>query len=294
MPHTYAFKPPVRGKQGGPLLRLHDSLHDPLLEKTLVSTRLNAPLTPYRKSPEVENLLDDLTFKIPSKDLSLEQSVVLLTCGLLLRSREAALKERDKKPPAGVVFELSPKHVHNTDDPMSPDVLIGHSARENREHVVKIAVTDELSLLAVTLLRELGYESYLSTVTTPDGVRVSGLSIIQNEVEVSNFVIHGNHPSIAELTIFEDPEVLKFLTLLRANNNVKRLISDLRVGFGTPEETRERLLRLLAPERYNRAFVDFAVGSVSGHHLTTFVEDALVQLAKIFPELTAVPKEQMC
>lgn len=257
MPHTLAFNPPVRGK-GGPLLHLH--LREPLLEleKKLSSGKIAGPETPYRKSRDVENLLDDITFGIraPSIDPALVVSLGL-------------------NQGKGTPFELSRGHIHRTSEAMRPDVLLGHSSAEDSGQKVQVAVVDELSVLAVALLRELGRDSYLSTIRSADGSAVSGIAILSGG-KLDSFIIYGNHPTVSELTVFEDKEALDVLRLLRANNGLRKLFDEIK-DRPHPSSMDEERFRFLMGE--------FAQGALSAHHLVRLVEEVFLAFADRFPGL---------
>lgn len=257
MPHTFAFNPPVRGR-GGPLLHLRTK--EPLLdlEKSLEARRLAGPESPYRKSREVENLLDDITFGIRSPSMD---PALMVSLGL--------------NAGRGTSFELSRGHIHNTDAAMRPDILLGHSSAEGPPHTVKVAVVDELSVLAVTLLRELGKTSYLSTIRTDAGSTVSGIAIL-SDGKMDSFIIYGNHPPVSELTVFEDKEALDVLRLLRAHNGLRKLfdeVKDSSVLSGSDEA------------RYRFLIGEFAKGALSAHHLVRVVEEIFVAFTERFPAL---------
>lgn len=254
MPHTIAFNPPVRGK-GGPLLRLH--LKEPLHElgRTLSSRRMEGPDTPYRRNRDLDNLLDDITFGIRPKD-----PVLIVSLGIEAGAR-------------GTAFEYSRAHVHRSGEAMRPDVLLGHSAAEG-EGKVTIAIMEELSILAATMLRELGKDCYLSVIRSADGTNASGIALIADG-RLDSFTIRGNHPAVSSLTIFDDAEALDVLRLLRAHNGLRLLYDEVK------DQSR---LASADMERYQRLMADFAVGAGSAHHLVRLVEDVYVAFASRFPD----------
>lgn len=234
MPHIYDFSPPLRGK-GGPALRLR--VPDPQLDGKLAARRLdNSPSAPYRASQDVENLLDVLTFGVCPK--TAEGAILALTAGL----------DRAGLPALGLEFRSEPAHIHSTEKRMSPDVLISHSGDEAGEgcpdRVVSIAARDEFNLLVATLLRELGHNSFLSTVHSPLGDRHSAVAVVSGD-EVFSYVISGPHPPLSQIVIFEDGEALKLLGVLRLHNEAKRLFSDVHSGAEFPEAAMRRYRMLL-------------------------------------------------
>lgn len=257
MAHTYAFNPPVRCR-GGPVLALR--LGDPMLEKTLSGRILQGAQAPYRRSRDVENLLDDITFRV--KPATRTDALLMVSLGL-----SAGRKTK---------FEFSHGHTHRTGELMSPDVLLSHSGAEGGR-TVQIAVMEELRVLAVALLRELGYSSYLSVIRAADGTAVSGLVVISDD-SAQSFVINGNHPALSELTVFEDSEALDILRLLRARNGLRLLFDEIKDGsrISSAEEA-----------RYRHLISEFAVSAQSAHHLVTLVEEVFVAFAERFPELLA-------
>jgi hypothetical protein len=266
MPHTYAFNPPVRGNWRGPLLKIQ--LKDPLLEKTLSLGKIEGPGTPYRKSADVENLLDDLTFR---RSASGQDGLLLISLALV----------HGVLPPGSTAFDIEHGHIHNTNQPMYPDVLLGHSAREEGGRIVKIAVEDELGILAVSLLRELGYPTYLSAVETPAGTTISGFVILKDD-EIRSMVIRKSHPYVSKLMIFDDGDAVNVLRLLHARNGLRRLF----------EEMKDRSMRSADEERYRFLMGEFALGAASAHHLVRPVEEIFVAFAERFPELLR-PKEAL-
>ncbi len=252
MPHAFTFAPPLRGSKGGPLLKF--GMPDPALEPALRSGLMDERSSPYRKSRDVENLLDRVTCGVQPR--SLDDTVLLMALGLELADRA------DGK---GTVFSLSPGHIHKTDQAMRPDVLLEHSAMENRDSLVSIARMDELSLLAVAMMRRLGFSSFLSSVETPGGASLSGLVAI-HDGEMGNFIIKGRHPPVSRLVIFEDREVHLLLSLLRAHNGVKMLAAEMAEGTVSPSEIHSRVQSLMA---------EFAQGIMSGHNLADLVEKEL-------------------
>src|SRR5512143_1432621 len=232
MPHTFSFAPPLRGSRGGPLLRL--DIRDPALEPALRSSQMEPQVSPYRKSRDVENLLDQVTCGVQPR--SLDDTVLLMSLGLDTSGRKAG---------GGTAFSLSPGHIHKTEEAMRPDVLLGHSAYENRDRLVGIARMDELSLLAVSLMRELGFSSFLSSVQTPSGASLSGL-VAMHDGEMGNFIIRGTHPPVSRLVIFEDREVHCLLSLLRTHNGVKKLAAEMSAGTASPSDMYIRLQYLMA------------------------------------------------
>lgn len=265
MPHTYAFDPPIRGKRGGPLLRLDYRMCDPGLERSLDAGILPARLSPYRKSLDVENLLDALTLGIEPKDLY--QFILMLSCGLSSPSQTG-----------GYVFELSPNHIHSTQEGMTPSVLLEHSIAECGR-LIRIQNLDELSILAVSLMRELGYKSYLSTVRTPENVSVSGLAILSGS-EIMNLVVLGEHPSVSKLSIFPDSEVLSVLGLLKTHNRLIQLRKDIKDGV--PQEE--------GRYRYSLILLEFGMFSFPGHRLSDMLSAEMDQLLERYPDLIKVSK----
>ncbi len=254
MPHTFSFAPPLRGSRGGPLLRME--LPSPTLEQELSSKRMDATgFTPYRAGLEVENLLDRLTMGISPR--TLDEGVLFLAVGLS--------KEKPGRDPG---FMFSPEHVHRTEAPMTPDVLLGHSAEERKDRLVSIAALEELSLLAVSLMRSMGYGSYHSTIKTPDGSHIPGLAILKDG-ELCTFIIRGVHPKVSELVIFEDPEVLHLLSLLRAHKGLKKLAREMSIGLVSPEQA-GAILQVLSAE--------YASGLSPNHPLSRLLEKELLSL----------------
>jgi hypothetical protein len=264
MPHTYTFNPPVRCK-GGPTLTIR--FKDPLLEGKLSSKVLHGSQTPYRKSREVENLLDDVTFRV--KPATTTDTILMLSLGLT--------------EGRGTKFEFSHGHTHSTNELMSPDVLLAHSGAEGGGRMVQIAVMEELRVLAVTLLRELGYPSYLSAIQAADGTTVSGL-LVMGQDSAQSFIINGNHPTVSQLTVFDDSEVVDILRLLRARNGLRLLFNEVKDGSRISSADQERYRILIS---------EFAAGAVSAHHLVNIVEDVFLAFAERFPELIG-PKKNMC
>jgi hypothetical protein len=256
MPHTYTFDPPVRCK-GGPALTIR--FKDPLLEKTLASKMVQGHETPYRKSRDVENLLDDISFGV--KPARLNDGILMVSLGL--------------SQGLGTKFEFSRSHTHSTTEPMYPDVLLAHSTAEDSGRIVKVSVMDELNILAVALLRELGQPSYLSAIHAADGSCISGLVVISGE-SIQSFIISGSHPSVSKLTIYEDNEVVDVLRLLRAHNGLRLLFYEIK------DSSR---ISSFDQERFNRLMSEFAVGAESAHHLVNVVEGVFLAFVKRFPEL---------
>ncbi len=255
MPHTFAFNPPLRGSRGGPLLRME--LPSPTLEKELSSKRMDGTdLTPYRISAEVENLLDRLTMGISPR--TLDEGVLFLTVGL-----------SNEKPAGDPSFAYSPGHVHRTESPMTPDVLLDHSALERKDRLVTISALEELSLLAVAMMRTMGFGSYHSTIKTPAGSHIPGMAILE-EGQMSNFIIRGAHPQVSELVIFEDPEVLHLLSLLRAHNSMKKLARELTIGLIEPQQA-AAVLQVISAE--------YAQGMASNHPLTRLLDRELLSIS---------------
>ncbi|MEW6722274.1 MAG: hypothetical protein AB1324_03365 [Candidatus Micrarchaeota archaeon] len=254
MPHTLQFHPPVRGK-GGPLLRLR--VKEPLEElgRELSSKIIEGPETPYRKSRDVENLLDSVTFGFRQAD-----PLLMLSLGL-----DSGVK--------GAPFELARGHIHSASEPMRPDVLLGHSSAEGGA-TVRIAIMEELSVLAATMLRELGKDCYLSVIHSADGANLSGIALISDGT-IESFVIRGNHPTVSGLTIFDDREALNVLLLLRAHNGLRKLFLEVKDKSGLSSSDMERYKRLMA---------DFAVGAESAHHLVRIVEEVYVAFSSRFPD----------
>lgn len=263
MPHTYTFNPPVRGNKAGPLLRIR--LCEPLLDKTLSEARMPIHSGPYRKSRDVENLLDDITFRIRPK--SGDDALLMVSLGLAIPGR-------------GTKFEPSPLHIHSSPMTMSPDVLLAHSADEDKR-IVKISAMDELSVLAVALLRELGEKSYLSSIQSAEGGSYSGLAVLDDET-VKSFIISGSHPSVSKLTIFEDSEVADLLRLLRAHNGLRQLFLDLRDS---------NTISTIDRERYHNLILEFALGARSAHHLVRLAEEIFIAFTERFPELLGPGKD---
>jgi hypothetical protein len=239
-------------------------LKDPLLEKTLASGVMDAHETPYRKSRDVENLLDDISFGV--KRAGLNDSILMVSLGL--------------GRGLGTKFEFSRSHTHSTTEPMHPDILLAHSTAEDGGQVVKVSVMDELNVLAVTLLRELGQSSFLSAIHAADGSCISGLAVINSEA-IQSFIISGSHPSVSKLTIYQDREVTEILRLLRAHNGLRLLYDELkeRSRPGSSEA-----------ERYHRLISEFAIGAESAHHLVDIIQDVFVAFASRFPELIGPKK----
>lgn len=261
MSHTYLFSPPVRGNWRGPQLRL--PLEDPLLEERLASGKVEGPEHPYRRSAVVENLLDDLTFR--TRPDSVQQSLHLISLGLL----------PGKKGMLGTSFELAPGHIHATNERMSPDVLLEHSEKEEGGKVVRVTIEDEISVLAVAMMRRLGYSTYLSAVESPAGTQISGLVVLRDNA-VHSMVMSERHPYVSKLVIFEDDDTVNVLRLLSANNGLKKLFDKIRVcgKLGSGDEERFRLL-----------MGEFASGAIPAHHLMRTVEEIFVAFASTYPDL---------
>jgi hypothetical protein len=172
-------------------------------------------------------------------------------------------------------------HVHQTREPMRPEALLNHSREERGPQIITVSVMEEFSLLAAAMLRVLGHPSYLSTLDSPDGSKLSALAVV-GEAGVTSFTVHGTHPPISGLTIFEDPEVLNFLSLLWAKNEAMRLHRDIN-GGGVPESE--------AQERYNSVLRELAIGCTTGHHLSVPIEEAIAALADAYPALRPIKKE---
>jgi hypothetical protein len=256
MPHAFAFDPPVRGNRRGPLLKIQ--LKAPLTDSSLTSRAFPVPDTPYRKSRDVENLLDDIAFR--TRPAEKDDALLIVSLGLVQGKTR---------------FDPSPNHVHNTDELMRPDVLIGHSSGEGAGRIVKIAVMDELCILAATLLRELGQASYLSTISTPEGSCLSGVAVL-NEKNIDSFTLAGAHPSVSRLVVFDDAEVVSLLRLLKAHNCLRLLY----------DQTKERSHLSSAEEaRYRHLIGEFGLGTQSAHHLVGIIEDVFLAFAKRFPDL---------
>jgi len=255
MSHTISFNPPVRGK-GGPLLRLYmkEPLHE--LGKALASKRMDSGDTPYRRNLDLDNLLDNITFGVRPKD-----PVLVVSLGLEAGAR-------------GTGFEYCRSHVHRSGMMMRPDVLLAHSHSEGGANV-KIAIMEELSILAATMLRELGKDCYLSVIRSADGADLSGIALI-SDGRLDSFTIRGNHPAVSSLTIFDDAEALNVLRLLRAHNGL-RLLYD-----AVKDKSRLATGDL---ERYRELMADFAVGAGSAHHLVQLVEDVYIAFASRFPDV---------
>ncbi len=261
MPHTFSFNPPLRGSRGGPLLRM--DLPSPALERELSSKRMDPSFTPYRMDNSVENLLDRLTMGIQPR--TLDEGTLFLAVGL---SKET--------PDRDASFALNLEHVHRTDAPMTPDVLIGHSMDERKDRLVSIAALEELSVLAVALMRRMGFDSYHSTIRTPDGSYIPGLAIVE-QGGVCNFIIIGMHPKVSELAIFEDPEVLQLLSLLRAHNGLKKLARERALGLVSLEQASTVLQALSA---------QYARGLASNHPLSRLVDKEFLSLSEAVNENT--------
>jgi hypothetical protein len=258
MPHTYDFSPPLRGSMGGPLLRI--PLPEPSLESALSSRRVPASASPYRTNRDVENLLDRLTMGIRPR--TLDDGLLFVSLGL------------SGKGGGDAAFRPSLTHIHVTDEPMRPDVLLSHSSNEGNGRVVSIAMMEELSLLAASLLRELGYDCYLSTIRTPHGIETSSLSVIHGG-ELGSFTISGSHPAVARITIFDDLEVVHLLSLLKGFNDLKRLRLDV--------ETRRSCDT--SPERFAFLMAELGSGCMSGHHASDLLLRELERLLDDFPWL---------
>jgi hypothetical protein len=259
MPHIFDFHPPLRASRGGPVLRM--SLPDPALERTLSSRRLGRDgAGPYRKSVEVENLIDRVTMGIQPR--TPEEGMLLIALGVSPKA-ESILRLR-----------LAHAHVHSTSEPMRPDVLLRHSVHEGAGEVVSIAMMEELSLLAATMLRELGFDCSLATVRTAQGWDVSSLAII-HDGGLDSFTLSGAHPSVSRLTIFDDHDVSLILGLLRGYNELKRLRLHLEES-GADDGGRERFAYLLK---------EFGSGFLSGHHAADLLLGELTRLEDEFPGL---------
>jgi hypothetical protein len=266
MPHHYLFNPCTqKGRKGSPILRLN--LHDPQLERTLETTRMDSgSLAPYRVNPEVENVVDQLTLGIQPKRM--DDGLLMLMAGM------------NKGEEGPLALRLAPQHIHQTEEQMRPPVLVEHSKAETGS-VISITAMEELSILASAVMRKLGFSSYLSTVETVDGTKLSALTLF-DEGNVVSFTIMGQHPAISSLTIFEDPEALGILSLLRAVNGVKKLHLEIKSGKARESESQERYLALVK---------DMAIGSASGHHLSGMVEAVLLSLIECYPGLLSIQKE---
>ncbi|MEW6035576.1 MAG: hypothetical protein AB1529_03110 [Candidatus Micrarchaeota archaeon] len=271
MPHTYTFNPPLRPPRSskGPLLRLGERLQDPMLEQALKSSRLDAAaICPYKGGDEVARLVDHAApGAMPAGP---DDAMLVISLGLpLMREGGAAM------------IRAARTHVHQTRKPMRPEVLLAHSKEESGPRIITVSVMEESSLLAAAMLREFGHPAYLSTVEAPDGSKFSALAVMGGS-GVSSFTVHGAHPGMSGLTIFEDPEVLCFLSLLRAGNEARKLLRDIDAG-----EARESD----AQERYGAIISDLALGCASGHYLSGPMEEAVAALADMYPALRPVQKQ---
>ncbi len=224
MPHVYYFKPPLKSTaKAGPLLRFRSEAALEILtdEPSRISSRVHPQSeSPYASSTQIQNLLDLLTFGIRPR--TFQDASVMLAIGLLPQHNY-------QWGTSGMRFALDPEHVHASDEPMRPSVLLEHSQRE-RTGSVHIAVSDELAVLAVCLLRELGYTSYLSVVeshTMLGGYGIAGALVLDGE-QVFNLVIAGSHPNAQKLIVFNDSEALTVLGLLRLRNRVQQLRLDIK------------------------------------------------------------------
>lgn len=255
MSHIITFNPPVKGR-GGPLLRL--PLREPLHELTreLHAKHIDPSLTPYRKGPALSNLIDDITFGVRPKE-----PVLVVSLGLDLGFR-------------GSPFEYAQTHVHIIDAPMRPDELLTHSPAEGKGSV-KIAIMEELSVLAATMLRELGKDCYLSVIRSTNGSNFSGIAIFSGG-QLESFIVRGSHPSVSGITIFDDAEALGVLRLLRAHNGLRLLYNEVKD---------KHALSSTDFDRYRSLIVDFASGAESAHHLVKLVEDVYLAFVSRFPEV---------
>jgi hypothetical protein len=233
---------------------MKEPLHE--LGRTLLSRRMDAPDTPYRGNHDIDNLLDNITFGVRPKD-----PVLVVSLGLDAGAR-------------GTAFEFCQTHVHRSGEMMRPDALLGHSSAEGGGNV-KIAIMEELSILAATMLRELGKDCYLSVIRSADGANLSGIALI-SEGRLDSFTIRGNHPPVSSLTIFEDAEALNVLRLLRAHNGLRLLYDEVK------DKSRLASADL---ERYKGLMADFAIGAGSAHHLVRLVEDVYLAFASRFPDV---------
>lgn len=251
MAHIYSFKPPLHANNSGSFLRLAPLPDNPT--RALSDSRLGELETPYRSNPALLNILDRIT--LGSNPRSLDQALILFMCGIGISGLSIS-------HPA-IVFRFNNAHIHKTEEPMRPDVLISHSTLEG---VGPIAITavDELAIFIATLFRELGHASYLSTVYSPEGTPTSGLFFPNNP---SNFVIHGKHPCVSSLVIFEDSEVLEVLDLLRIYNDLKRLRRDLFIGIPPGQLT----------GTYTSLIANFAAMGIQ-HHARSILEDEITKL----------------
>ncbi len=271
MPHTYVFNPPLRPPRSskGPVLRLGERLQDPMLEQALKSSRLDpGTICPYKGGNELGRLVDHAAQgAVPARP---DDAMLVISLGLpLMREGGAAM------------IRAVRSHVHQTREPMRPEILLAHSKEESGPRIITISVMEELSLLAAAMLREFGHPAYLSTLEAPDGSKLSALAVMDG-AGVSSFTVHGAHPGLSALTIFEDPEVLSFLSLLRAGNEARKLLRDIDAG-----EARESD----AQERYGAIISDLALGCASGHYLSGPVEEAISALADTYPALRPVKKQ---
>jgi len=256
MAHAYRFDPPLRGNCKGPTVKMR--LEDPVLEKKLQTKRMDdSPAAPYRKDNQVENLVDQMTFGVQPK--TADEGILMLTCGFALKMEKC--------------FKMSPHHIHETSELMRPNVLLSHSKSEGKTTIIDIRLMDELSILSVSILRSLGFPSYLSTVKTPAGTYLSGAAVL-SDAEVTNFLIFGQHPSVEQLVLFEDKEVLHLLSLLDAHNNLRKLLASIRGNRLTSEQQ----------EQYDFIRKEFAYGCLSGHHLSVIMEKFLSVFNHRFPD----------
>ena len=272
MPHIYSFDPPVKTfKRDGPLVKLGNRLPPKELEKFLIPSS-HEEQRPYRGAAETEKLLDDITFGVKPKDVE--------ECILAMRVGMAFLHENRR----GIrTVAAAPFHLHETNEKMQPEVLVEHSRDEMEPEVIHISFMDELSILHAALLRKLGHKSYLSTIVTDGETKIAGVLVVSDESAYS-YSIFGRHPNINQLIVFNDKEVGKLLFMLRAYNDAKKLIRDMREGNVTESE---------GQDRYRNLLTDVVRGSESGHYLRRMMNDVVSQLSDVCPALADVSKENL-
>ncbi|MBS3067449.1 hypothetical protein J4450_02000 [Candidatus Micrarchaeota archaeon] len=128
----------------------------------------------------------------------------------------------------GLEAEIDGRHVHQTDEVMTPATLVAHSEQETGSDRLVASEPEDMAILLTALFRSRGLRSYLSETTRVEDdhtvAKSAGVCVLgSSEAPIIDIAVGvRTHPETVALTVYGDEEVGQILTALQILNQGKR------------------------------------------------------------------------
>src|SRR3989344_991808 len=106
-----------------------------------------------------------------------------------------------------------PGHVHRSEEPMVAGELLFHS-RQEADNRVTITGEEELAVLAIGIMRRLGYSAHMAQLIR-SGVPFTYVLLLGDNDEALSLMLGRLHPSAREFIVLDDRQVANLLELHR-------------------------------------------------------------------------------